>query len=400
VPGEQLAPLAAAFVCAIRSIQEQAMIRVTRGLLAITIAVGAVSAPFGIAQSKPHAGAVFVMTNAASKNEVISYNRAANGSLTEADRYDTQGRGSGGTTDPLESQGSLTLSQDNSLLFAANAGSGNITVFSVHNANLTFLNKVPSGGSEPVAITEHQNLVYVLNTGGAGSVVGFTLDFGGQLKQIKNSTAFLTATTTGGASLAVSPDGQFLVVTERIANNIDTFRIQPDGTLAPIVVNANPAAGTFSLSFTPDGTAIVSETGAATATNGSAISSYSIRPNGKLTPISQSVPTDAAGNCWNAITPNGKFVYTSNSGSDNISGFAIGAGGALTPIGGTIVGNNPQGSHNVDIAVTADGNYVYTINSMSGAIGIFRIEQDGALTSLGDVGGLPQSVGFNGIAAL
>jgi 6-phosphogluconolactonase len=376
------------------------MIRANSGLLTIVMAAAAISPTLGLAQSNPRAGAVFVMTNAANKNEVIAYKRAANGSLTEADRYDTEGRGSGGTTDPLESQGSLTLSQDHSLLFAANAGSGNISVFSVHGAELTFLNKVASGGSEPVAVTEHQNLVYVLNTGGAGSVVAFTLDFGGQLKQIKNSTAFLTATTTGGASLAVSPDGQFLAVTERVANNIDTFRIQPDGTLAPIVVNANPAAGTFSLSFTPNGVAIVSETGAATATNGSAISSYSIQPNGKLTPITQSLPTDAAGNCWQAITPNGKFVYTSNSGSDSISGFAIGKGGVLTPIGGTIVGNNPQGSHNVDIAVTADGNFVYTINSQTGAIGSFRIEQDGALTSLGDTGGLPQSVGFNGIAAL
>ena len=126
---------------------------------------------------------------------------------------------------------------------------------------------------------------------------------------------------------------------------------------------------TFSVSFTPSGTLIASETGAATATNGSAISSYSILQNGKLTPISQSLPTDGAGNCWQAITPNGKFVYTSNSGSDNISGFSVGTGGVLTPIGGTIVGSNPQGSHNVDIAVTADGNYLYTINSMTGAIG-------------------------------
>jgi 6-phosphogluconolactonase len=376
------------------------MVGVSRGLLLMMVVVGGVLPMRSIAESAKGSGAVFVMTNAASKNEVIAYERSANGTLSEGARYDTGGRGSGGTTDPLESQGSLTLSQDHSLLFAANAGSGNVSVFSVHRAALTFLNKVASGGSEPVAVAEHNNFVYVLNTGGAGSIVGFTLDFGGQLKQIKNSTVFLTATTTGGASIAVSPDGQFLAVTERVANNIDTFRIQQDGTLTPIVINTNPAPGTFSLSFTPNGQAVVSETGAATATNGSAISSYSILPNGKLAVISQSVPTNAAGNCWNAITPDGIYVYTSNSGSDSISGFQIAKSGKLTPIGGTVVGTNPAGSHNVDIAVTADGQYLYTINSMSGSIGIFRIEQDGALTSLGVEGGLPQSVGFNGIAAL
>ena len=345
-------------------------------------------------------GAVFVMTNDAKKNEVIAFDRAANGYLTEAGHYDTEGRGSGGVTDPLESQGSLTLSQDHSILFVANAGSGNISLFSVRRSNLLFLGKVASGGSQPVATAQFQNLVYVLNSGGAGSVVGFHLEFGGQMRPIKNATSFLTGNTTAGASLAFSPDGQFLLVTERLANTIDVFRVKPDGTLAPIVVNPNPAPGTFSVAFAPNGKAIVSETGAPDASNGSAISSYTVGQNGKLTAVSQSVPALAAGNCWNAITPDGKYVYTSNSGSDSISGFAIAKDGTLTPVGSTIVGNNPSGSHNVDITVSADGQYVYTINSDSGNIGMFRIEQNGSLTNLGQAGELAKMAGFNGIAAL
>jgi 6-phosphogluconolactonase (cycloisomerase 2 family) len=342
------------------------------------------------------------MSNAASKNEVIAFERAANGTLGESVSYDTHGRGSGGITDPLESQGSLTLSHDRSLLFAVNAGSGDITIFNVHKSHaLSFLSKTPSGGAQPSAIAEFNGLVYVLNSGGAGSLVGFHLDNGGRLEQIKNSTAFLTGTTTGGASLAFSPDGQFLVATERVANNIDVFHIQPDGTLSPIVVNPNPAPGTFSVAFAPEGAAIVSETGPAGATNGSTISSYKVNANGTVTAITHSLATFAAGNCWNAITPDGRWVYVSNSGSDNISGFNIGKDGSLTPIGGTVLGNNPSGSHNVDIAVSADGKFVYTINSQSGNIGVFAInQQDGSLTSLGQAGDLPKSVGFNGIAAL
>jgi 6-phosphogluconolactonase (cycloisomerase 2 family) len=341
------------------------------------------------------------MTNDANKNEVIAFERAANGTLGDSVSYDTHGRGSGGTTDPLESQGSLTLSQDHSLLLAVNAGSGDITLFDVHkSAALSLHGTTPSGGAQPSAIAEFNGLVYVLNSGGAGSLVGFRLNNGGQLKQIKNSTAFLTGATTGGASLSFSPDGQFLVVTERVANNIDVFHVQPDGTLSPIVVNANPAPGTFSVAFAPNGAAIVSETGPAGATNGSAISSYKINPNGTLTAVTQSLATFAAGNCWNAITPDGTRVYVSNSGSDNVSGFNIGKDGTLTPIAGTVLGNNPSGSHNVDIAVSANGKYLYTINSQSGNIGVFAINQDGTLTSLGQAGNLPKSVGFNGIAAL
>jgi len=377
------------------------MLKVTRSLLMFAVGVGAAFPILASAQLNNATGAVFVMSNDASKNEVIAFERAANGTLGESVSYETHGRGSGGITDPLESQGSLTLSQDHSLLFAVNAGSGDITVFNVHQAGLNFLSKTPSGGAQPSAIAESHGLVYVLNSGGAGSLVGFHLDNGGRLEQIKNFTAFLTATTTGGASLAFSPDGQFLVVTERVANNIDVFHVQPDGTLSPIVVNPNPAPGTFSVAFAPEGVAIVSETGPAGVTNGSAVSSYKVNPNGTVTAITHSLPTFAAGNCWNAITPDGRWVYVSNSGGDNISGFNIGKDGSLTPIGGTVLGNNPSGSHNVDIAVSADGKFVYTINSQSGNIGVFAInQQDGSLTSLGQAGDLPKSVGFNGIAAL
>lgn len=73
------------------------------------------------------AHAVFVMSNAADLNEILAYARATDGSLRERHRFSTGGRWSGGNHDPLESAGSLTLSQDHSLLFAVNAGSGDIS---------------------------------------------------------------------------------------------------------------------------------------------------------------------------------------------------------------------------------------------------------------------------------
>jgi 6-phosphogluconolactonase len=182
------------------------MLNVTRSLLILAVGVGAALPTLASAQPSNATGAVFVMTNDANKNEVILFERAANGTLGDSVSYDTHGRGSGGITDPLESQGSLTLSQDHSLLFAVNAGSGSITIFNVHkNGALNFLSKTHSGGAQPSAIAEFRGLVYVLNSGGAGSLVGFDLGDGGQLNEIKNSTAFLTGATTGGASLAFSP---------------------------------------------------------------------------------------------------------------------------------------------------------------------------------------------------
>lgn len=344
------------------------------------------------------AHAVFVMSNAADRNEVIAFARATDGSLQETHRFPTGGRGSGGNHDPLESQGSLTLSQDHSLLFAVNAGSGEVSVFRVYGSTLVLADKVLSAGSEPNAIAQHGNLVYVVNTGGSSSVAGFLLE-GDHLRYIKGSLTFLSTNTSGAASIAFSPDGQFLAVTERLTNKIDVFKVLPDGKLSPIVINPSVGPGVFAVSFAPEGVAIVSETGPANVTNGSAVSSYAILPNGTLSVISASVPTLGAANCWNAVTPDGRFVYVSNAGSSTISGFAISTTGVLSTLPGTVVGENPNGAGNLDIAVSADGKFLYTLNSSNGTIGIFAIQKDGTLSNAGSASGIGQDTGFNGIAA-
>lgn len=339
--------------------------------------------------------AVFAATNAADRNEVIAFVRNADGTLREETHFATGGRGSGGNNDPLESQGSLTLTSDRTTLLAVDAGSGEISVFFVHGAFLELRDVVPSGGSEPNAVAQNGNLVYVLNTGGSSNVNGFRLQ-NGTLTPIPNSLRFLTTNTSGAASLAFSPDGRFLAVTERLTNNIDVFPINGDGTLGNVVTFTQGGAGTFSLSFAPNGALIVSETGGA---NGSATSSYAVQSNGTLSVISQSIPSDGAANCWNAITPNGRFVYVSNAGSSTIAGYAIGAAGTLTPLPGTVVGTNPTGATNLDITVSGDGKFLYTLNSRNGTIGIFAIHSDGTLTPLTAAEGISANAGFNGIAA-
>jgi 6-phosphogluconolactonase len=377
------------------------MFKTSHLLLAAALAMSASLPARSNAQtSSSVGGAVFVMTNAADKNEIITYKRLTDGSLQQGQSFRTGGRGSGGVTDPLGSQGSLTLSQDRSLLFAVNAGSGDISVFRVLGTRLSLIDQAPCGGSEPVAVAQHGNLVYVLNAGAASSVVGFSLGHNGKLNSISGALAYLSTGNSGAASLAFSPDGQFLLVTEKVTNSIDAFKVQIDGTLAPIVVNPSAGPGAFAVVFAPNGAALVAETGPAGGTNASAISSYAVQANGTLSAISTSVPTLGAANCWNVVTPDGQYVYTSNSASATISGFAIGTTDSLTPVGATVVGTNPTGSINLDLAISADGKFLYSLNSGTGTVGIFGINQDGTLTSLGDASGLSAAAGFNGIAAI
>jgi 6-phosphogluconolactonase (cycloisomerase 2 family) len=368
--------------------------------LTIVVALGFASAALA---KDPHpddnAGAVFVMTNAANNNEVIAYSRAENGALREGSRFETGGRGSGGLIDPLESQGSLILSKDHSLLFAVNAGSGTISAFRVNHSRLSLIDVVPSGGSEPNAVAQYGDLLYVLNTGGSSGVAGFRLRDNSRLAPIANSVRFLSTNTSGAASLSFSRDGRFLVVTERLTNNVDVFRVQENGRLSPVVINQDSIPGTFAVTFAPNGVALVVETGPAGAQNGSTISSYGVQEDGSLFSISAGIPTLGAATCWNVITPDGRFVYTNNAGSFTISGFAVNNNGTLTPLPNTVQASHANGSANLDMTISADGKFLYSLNAGIGTIGVFSINKDGSLANLGSIGGLLAKGGLNGIAA-
>jgi 6-phosphogluconolactonase (cycloisomerase 2 family) len=365
---------------------------------AVCIALGLGSSGLARDNDRDEVHAVFVMTNSARHNEILAYNRSTGDTLEQSGRFDTGGRGSGGTTDPLGSQGSLTLSQDRSLLFAVNAGSGDISVFRVKGDRLKLQDVVPSGGSAPVAIAQWDNLVYVLNVAGNSNVNGFRLNYAGELTPIHKSIRYLSTANSGAASVAFSPDGKFLLVTEKLTNNIDAFLVQSDGTLGQAIVTHDPVPGTFAVTFAPDGTALVVETGPSGGTNASMISSFLVQSGGTLMALN-SVPTLGAATCWHVVTPDGRFVYTANSASSSVSGYSITGAGNLSPLAGTVVASLPAGTTDLDVAVSSDGKFLYTLNSGSGTIGIFRINQDGTLTATGAASGVLPGAGFNGIAA-
>jgi 6-phosphogluconolactonase len=374
------------------------MSKAIRGLVTIALSVGAITSTMYAAENGAGSSStVFVMTNDTVKNKVLAYQRLNDGSFASRGSFATGGRGSGGTTDPLQSQGSLTLSGDHHLLFAINAGSGTVSSFDLRGGLPVLVDQEPTGGAFPVAVAEHNGTVYVLNAGGNGAIVAFRADRVGHLSQIPDSTVLLTATNSGGSDISVSPNGNTLVVIEKDPENIDTFPINPDGTLGTVVVNHSVTPGVFGVVFTPNGQLIVSED-QPNGTDVSSISSYTINGNGTITAISQSLRTFGDGNCWNAITPNGKFVYADNSASSTIAGFSVGSNGALTPIGQTTVATYPAGTINLDMAVSGNGEFLYTLNSGTGTVGIYSINSDGTLSNPSFIEGLPKTVGFNGIA--
>ena len=141
-------------------------------LTAALIIAGTVTASAALA-GEPHGGegAVFVQTNDIFGNAILAYARSAGGALTPAGRYPTLGRGGtepGVPTDPLSSQGSLTVDRRHRLLYAVNPGSDTVSVFAVRGTSLRLLQVIGSGGRFPTSVAIHHALVYVLNAGGDG----------------------------------------------------------------------------------------------------------------------------------------------------------------------------------------------------------------------------------------
>jgi len=143
-------------------------------------------------------GAVYTISNQVTGNAVVVFARAGDGTLTPAGSFGTGGTGTGAS---LGSQGAVTLSDDGRLLFAVNAGSNDVSVFRVGSQELSLLSRTASGGTQPISVTVHRNVVYVLNAGGAGNITGFTIEHDGELAAIAGSTQSLSSATAGPAEV-------------------------------------------------------------------------------------------------------------------------------------------------------------------------------------------------------
>ena len=105
-----------------------------------------------------------------------------------------------------------------------------------------------------------------------------------------------------------------------------------------------------------------------------------------------------SGACWVVVTPKG-FVYASTGAASIINGYSLSTSGGFTAIGTGEAAIIP-GATILDLAVSSNGGFLYSLNSGNGTIGAWSINQStGVLTA--NVGAvLPTSnAGFNGIAA-
>ena len=269
-------------------------------------------------------GVVLTMTNAAAGNSVVVLDRDQNGNLQLAHIFPTGGSGSGSG---LGNAGGMVLTSDGRFLLVVNAGSNDISVFSLDGDVLRLVDRSPSGGHLPLSVTESRRFVYVLNAGGdvgdSDNVTGFRLSLTGRLTTLAHSTRPLSGTATGPAQVGFNRSGTVLTVTEKNTNSIDTYVVHADGLVEGPFVHASSATTPFGFAFDGSDNLLVSDAEGG-ASNASGLSSYAFVGTHGLSPITPFAPTNQTAACWVAVTPDGTVAFVTNTGSGTVSGFHVG----------------------------------------------------------------------------
>jgi 6-phosphogluconolactonase (cycloisomerase 2 family) len=348
---------------------------------------------------------VYTMTNGSGGNAAAVFRSGRDGALSPAGTVPTGGTGTG---NGLGNQGALALSRQGRWLLVVNAGSHELSLFRVQDGprggGLVLADRVPSGGRTPVSVTVHRDLVYVANDGGDGAranITAFTIERRGKLAPLPDSTRPLSTAAPDVAQVQFSPDGERLVVTEKATNLLSSYVVDEDGLARGPLTHPSSGPTPFGFAFDPRrrDRLYVSEAFPGVP-NGSAASAYEIDDDGRLTLLQGSVPTRQTAACWVVVTPDGRYTYTANAGSNSITGFRIGPDGRLTRLNEDgVTASGGAGSGALDLAIDRRGRFLYVLFPGADRIGAYAIGRDGSLTPAPGGPGPGTPDGANGLAA-
>ena len=342
------------------------------------------------------AGNVYVLDNPAGTNSIAVFDRATNGMLTFAGTTQIGGRGSGSN---LGSQGSLIFSAQGHWLFAVDAGSNQISVVTIGaNGQLTPTSVSSSGGVDPVSLTSTGSRLYVVNAGDsshAANVTGFQVGSDGSLHSIPGSTQALSTANPAPAEVQVDPSGDTLIITEKATNVIDSYHIRASGSLSHPTFTPSAGNEPFGFAFNSVQTSqfVVSDAFGG-APNAGAVTAYQLQ-NGQVTLADGPVADHQTAPCWVAITSNGSFAYTANTGSGTVSGYSIGQSGALTLL--PFIASTGSGSKPGELGFADNSRLLYVLDPGTATLSAFRVQNNGNLLPV-NLGNITLTTSITGMA--
>ena len=235
---------------------------------------------------------------------------------------------------------SLAMSPTAPFLFAVNQTAGDVTAYTVDpgTGSLGVLAGspfpiVPASHPSSMAISPKGDFLYIANAT-EGTIAVFNIAGNGVLAQAGIPTSVGAGATP--TSIAVEHSGRFLYVTDPAHNAVLSFSIQTGGVLSPITGSPFLAgAAPVGLGIDPQGALLFA------ANSGSNnVSAYAIDPNsGALGQVTGSpFATGGVGPSAVAVDTETSFVYVTEQGSHDIAALAIASNGALQPVKGSPFG--------------------------------------------------------------
>ncbi|MBK6641234.1 MAG: beta-propeller fold lactonase family protein [Bacteroidetes bacterium] len=327
-------------------------------------------------------GYLYTQTNATGNNQIMIYRHNWAGALTYVGAVSTGGSGNGKS---LSSQGALAIDRQQNRLFAVNAGSNSLSMFSIDpaNGNLTLLDNEPLQSVTPVSVTVKGSFVYVVNDG-SNNIRGLQVIGGNSMVLLSNSSKVLSSSGAGPAQISFSPNGNWLHVTEKNKNFIRTFQVNAGGY-------AQPGTNTAAIGKTPVGfcygrsNTLVVTHAESNAVGQSVGASYSGNNSNTLATVNGSISTAQSGSGCVAGTIFGRYAFVTNNISNNISSYYIASSGNLVLVNGSAAatGNAPT-----DICLSNSNLFVYAINSGDGTISAYLRGVLGTMIPIGTTSGV------------
>ena len=351
---------------------------------AATAAVAGFATPaFASTHASPVVGYTYVDGNTPTVNTIDGFARHADGSLTALPGSPFTAGGAG-TGTGLASQGAIQVTRDGRYLLAVDAGSNQISVLRLTAGGVPVLagQPVSSGGITPVSVAVSPfGLVYVANQGNGGSgYSGFRLGFGGSLTPIAGSTVTVPD-GSGVGDVFFNAFGNHLIGTRTGTSQIDSFVVRPDGHL--LAAKGSPytgqGLGQLGAEFSPVRPSQLFVSNAHNGATLGTVSAYQDGLFGQLTSIGSSPYADGqTAPCWVEISHDGRYLYTVNTASGNISSYSINPNGSLVLIGSFAI---KGGGADIDARLSPDGRYLLVDGSGMHFVSVFAVN-GGTLTEV------------------
>ena len=361
----------------------------------------------------PTAGWIYVEANTAAPNKnavvAIPYTTTGVPLVGKATSYPTGGSGtplvlplpnSVGTT---AGDHQVLLSPDHTLLFAVNQGSNSIAVFHVNTQTgaLTPVSGSPfsSGGMAPIALGYSNGTLVVANHGiiapynllgasppGPSDLVSFKVSGAGALTKVSSTPPH----PDGAIDANISPDGSTIVSTGVYPEvlprpAVPDLRASADPLVHAVVHRGarprrrslvpaglhrragrqGPAGDpegavplAFGVAFNPDPTKKFVYVDAAVA---SRVAVYNYSNPASLQLASNAMNPGLAA-CWLVVSKDGRFLYDSNSATQNISEFSISSDGSTLKLIGTVPVKS-KGTTDARSALDPSGKWLYILGN-------------------------------------